>query len=74
MDLAVAQAEALIEFSSVFSIEDRAAIEVHVSDARAAVSRRERCSIEPVDRDGMKRYLVHNWRRAPGSAAKKILL
>jgi len=74
MELAVAQADALMEFDSVFSIEDRAAVEAHLGAARAAVSRRERCSVEAVDRDGMKRYLVHNWRRGPGSAAKKLLL
>jgi len=74
LELAVAQAEALIECDAVFSIEDRAELEAHAGDARAAVSRRERCSVEAVDRDGMKRYLVHNWRRTPGAAAKKLLL
>jgi len=74
MELAVAQADALVEFESVFSVGDGAAIEAYVGRARAAFSRRDRCVLEAVERGGMKRYLVHNWRRTPGSAARRLLI
>jgi len=38
------------------------------------LSHSHRCSIEEVDEGGFKRYLVQNFRRAPGGAPKKILL
>lgn len=74
LQLAVAQAEALIEFETVFAIPDRPALEGLVQRARGAASRPDRCTIEAVERDGMKRYLVSNWRREPGQAQKKLLL
>jgi hypothetical protein len=30
--------------------------------------------VETIEREGERRYLVQNWRRAPGAAAKRILL
>jgi len=40
----------------------------------AALSRPDRCRVEEVEEDQFRRYLVHNFRRAPSGAAKKILL
>ena len=37
-------------------------------------SRPTRCRIEHIDVDGSPRYLVHNLRRAPGAAPKRVLL
>jgi hypothetical protein len=37
-------------------------------------SRSDRCRIEEIDIDNYKRYLVHNFRRQPSGAPKKILL
>ncbi len=74
LELAVAQADALIEFDTVFSVGEGAALQACATSARAVVSRRERCSLEAVDREGMKRYVVHNWRRSRGTAPKKLLL
>lgn len=42
--------------------------------ARRLLARDGRCRIEPVERAGMARLLVHNWRRAPGAAKKKMLI
>ena len=39
-----------------------------------ALTRTDRCSIEEIEEGAYKRYLVHNFRRAPSGAAKKILL
>jgi hypothetical protein len=39
-----------------------------------ALSRPDRCRIEEVEEGGYKRFLVHNFRRAPSGAPKKILL
>jgi len=40
----------------------------------AHAGQRDRCHVETVERDGERRYLVHNWRRAPGGAPKRLLL
>jgi hypothetical protein len=45
-----------------------------LATASKTASRPDRCRIETVERDGMKRYLVHHWRREPRSAARKLLL
>lgn len=39
-----------------------------------ALARSDRCSIEEIDEDNYTRYLVHNFRRAPSGAPKKVLL
>jgi hypothetical protein len=72
--LGVAQLEAALEFQGVFGIPDRAAVESHCREARAAAAARDRCHVEAIERDGERRYLVQNWRRAPGAAPKRILL
>ena len=40
----------------------------------AALSRSDRCAIEEIEDNNFRRYLVHNFRRAPSGAPKKILL
>lgn len=72
--LAAAQLEAALEFVSVFNIPDVSAIEAFCSSARAAAIDPARCRMEVIERAGEKRYLVHNWRRAPGAAPKRVLL
>jgi hypothetical protein len=42
--------------------------------ADAALARPDRCSIAEVEEDNFRRYLVHNFRRAPSGAPKRILL
>jgi hypothetical protein len=42
--------------------------------AAKALARRDRCRIERVERDGVERALIVNWRREPRSAMKRILL
>lgn len=74
MLLSVAQLEAAIEFATVFAIPDTTAVESFARDARAAASDTNRCRIEATEVDGEKRYLVHNWRRQPGAAPKRVLL
>jgi hypothetical protein len=72
--LSVAQLEAALEFEGVFAIPDRAGIQRFCQEARAAVAAKDRCRVDVIEREGQKRYLVQNWRRAPGAAAKRILL
>lgn len=43
-------------------------------DALARPRDTSRCRVEQLDVDGERRYLVHNWRREPRSAPKRILL
>lgn len=72
--LGVAQIEAALEFEGVFAIPDRAAAETFCREARSMATARDRCHIEGIEREGERRYLVQNWRRAPGGAGKRILL
>jgi len=72
--LGVAQIESVIEYEGVFAIPDRSALDAFRHDARAKAVDTSRCSMEIVERVGETRYLVHNWRRAPGSAAKRLFL
>jgi hypothetical protein len=72
--LGVAQLEAVLDFEGVFAVPDGAVLESHCQDARELASGRERCRVETIEREGERRYLVQNWRRAPGAAAKRILL
>jgi hypothetical protein len=44
------------------------------SKAEASLTSPERCRIDEVDVDASKRYLVSNFRRAPGGAPKKVML
>ncbi len=74
LSLGVAQLEAAIEFEGVFGIPARDVVEAHSREARAAAAARDRCFVETIERDGERRYLVQNWRRAPGAAPRRILL
>ena len=73
--LGAAQVESLMEFEGVFALPDSAALTAFCGRARARAGESSRCSIETLnDPAGDARYLVRNWRRAPGAAAKRLLL
>lgn len=74
LDLGGALLRDIRRFPEAFASADEGSADRWVTAAQRAVQRRDRCHIETVDRGGMKRYLVHNWRREPRSAAKKLLL
>jgi hypothetical protein len=60
--------------AGIFNVADVERIEAFILDVDRAGGRRDRCRIEHIDRDGQRRYLVHNWRRTPGASAKRLLL
>jgi hypothetical protein len=72
--LSVAQVEACIEFERVFSVADGGGLTDFAARARRSAERADRCRVESIEKDGERRYLVVNWRRAPGAAAKRVLL
>lgn len=72
--LGMAQLDAVVEFEGVFAIPDKRRIESWRTQASKLVEGRHRCRIETIQREGEKRYLVHNWRREPRSAPKRLLL
>ncbi|MEO6397987.1 MAG: hypothetical protein ABIP13_05930 [Tepidiformaceae bacterium] len=72
--LGVAQLEAALEFATVFAIPESQAVAAFCADARSVAADPDRCRVEVIERDGEKRYLIHNWRRAAGGAPKRILL
>lgn len=59
---------------AVLAAPDNVALQQWTATAERLAAREDRCRIEPVERDGAARLLVHNWRRAPGAAKKKVLL
>jgi len=61
-------------FDGVFAITDRPRLDAWRAGAAKLADGTERCRVEAIDRGGEKRYLVHNWRREPRSAPKRLLL
>jgi hypothetical protein len=74
LQLGIAQFDALAESEGVLAMPGAAAIETWRAHAGQLLARDDRCVVEPVERDGMPRLLVRNWRRTPGAAKKKVLL
>ncbi len=73
LQLGLAQLDALREAESVFAVEAASAA-AWSAGATKTVGVASRCRVEVIDAAGMRRYLVHNWRREPRSAPKRILL
>lgn len=74
LQLGAAQADTLLEFAGVFAVDEPSALGRVSLDAIARAATPGRCTIEAVDREDGTRYLVHNWRRVPGGATKRLLL
>jgi len=74
LTLGIVQTEVVVGAGSVFAREAVGAGEQWSGEAKAMVERADRCRIDQIERDGVHRYLVHNWRRAPGAARKAVLL
>lgn len=73
-ELGMAQVQALREFEGVFAAGEADAVAGWERKATALSAASSRCRVEHVEIHGMRRYLVHNWRREPRSAPKRILL
>ncbi len=73
LELGIAQFEALAEAGEVFAPVDQP-VTLWIEGARKVVANSSRCRVEQIESEGMRRYLVHNWRREPRSAPKRILL
>jgi hypothetical protein len=71
--LGTALLDALGEFGSVFASEELAGAPWRQTASKTVAST-SRCHIQQIRADGMRRYLVHNWRREPRSAPKRIVL
>lgn len=72
--LGIAQVDALREFEGVFAIPEPAKLDAWREGAATLAGRKDRCRVETIERDGEKRYLVHEWRREPRAAPKRLLL
>ncbi|HEY7269276.1 MAG TPA: hypothetical protein VH951_05580 [Dehalococcoidia bacterium] len=75
--LAARQVRLVIEADHVFGVTDetRAAYADLQRRIDAALTRDDRCYVEEVtEADGTRRYLVHNFRRQPSGAPKKVVL
>jgi hypothetical protein len=54
--------------------ETEAAIQQFQQRAGAALAGADRCSVEQIEVDGDQHFLIHNFRRQPGGAPRKIVL
>ena len=74
--LSVRQARVILDAAGTFPVSDERWTEYDRIQTRidAALARADRCRIEETEVEGNRRYLIHNFRRAPGGAPKKILL
>ncbi|MCK9519424.1 MAG: hypothetical protein M0R74_10455 [Dehalococcoidia bacterium] len=72
--LSAVQLESVLESGTVFALPDGADPGSFIADARTLITAPGRCGVEPVEHEGMSRYLVQNWRRQPGAAPKRIVL
>jgi hypothetical protein len=74
LELGIAQAQALKEFDGVVAYGDGAGLPAFETKAARWASTTSRCRLEQTEVNGETRYLIHNWRREPRSAPKRILL
>ncbi len=65
---------AALASGGAFGLPEGVPIEAEAAKLSALAETPTRCRVEIVERAGAQRYLVHNWRRAPGGAPKRILL
>jgi hypothetical protein len=72
LTLHAAQADAVVTHPSVFA--DATALVATAAAANAHLAGAHRCTVDIIERDEEERYLVRNWRRTAGSAAKRVLL
>jgi len=74
LELGLSQRATLREFASVLAAGDEAAsLELDARTSRH-LSDPARCGVEAIEIGNERRYLVHNFRREPRSAPKRILL
>jgi hypothetical protein len=71
LELGEAQLATLREFDTVFVAPPASPFE---AKGREWLAMQSRCRIEAIEIGNERRYLVHNWRREPRSAPKRLLL
>jgi len=74
LELSAVMAETLPAHTDAFGVPDATVLADFTAAARAVAADGDRCAVETIERSGERRYLVRNWRRTPGAAAKRILL
>jgi hypothetical protein len=74
LQLSIAQLEALDEPTSPFAPDPSGDTAAFIAEARALLSNPNRCHVEQIEANGEQRYLVHNLRRTPSGAPKRVLL
>lgn len=72
--LSIVHVEAASANPVAFAPPDSGVVERFIASASQETSARDWCHIEIAEVRGEQRYLVHNWRRQPGAAQKRLLL
>jgi len=74
LELGRAQLAAIAEHPSIFGQPDGEEATGWSGASEKMAQRADRCRVEITEVAGGRRYLVHNWRREPRSASRRILL
>ena len=74
LSLSLEQLSTVTQFPSAFARLDAVIASRFRETAAALLTASQRCRTHMVEREGMTRRVIENWRRSPGSAAKRVLL
>lgn len=74
LELSLAAVETFGDLPGVFAAPDAGAVAKFRTSVQSALGRPDRCVIQDVEIDGERRYLIRNWRRAPGAAHARLVL
>lgn len=74
LELGRAELAGIAEHPSAFGQADAEAAASWSATCEKLVQRADRCRVEITEVAGERRYLVHNWRREPRSASRRVLL
>lgn len=72
--LAIVRLRLLSSAAPALASPQPAQVEQSLAAGLSILDRNDRCRAEIVERDGAPRYLIHQWRRQPGSRPRRILL
>lgn len=73
VQLTVARARTLLGQAGVLAV-DPPQLEATIRDGEAIIARHDRCRAIAIERDGVQRHLIQNWRRQEGGQPRRILL
>lgn len=74
VQLTVVRARTVLTQAGVLAVETADVLEATIRDGEAILARDDRCRALPVERDGVQRHLIRDWRRQEGGQPRRLLL